>query len=105
MREKDVFSVFPRKLRSGKVVFYYQCYDENGNRSSGLSTGQVTKTAARVYCMRLYREGNLFPHKRHIPTFEEYAAPGGIGKLATISRTRKAARILPRLTPTTAARW
>jgi hypothetical protein len=25
MRVKDVFSVFPRKLRSGKVVFYYQC--------------------------------------------------------------------------------
>jgi hypothetical protein len=74
MRAKDVFSVFPRKLRSGKVVFYYQCYDENGNRSSGLSTGQVTKTAARAYCMRLYREGNLFPHKQYIPIFEEYAA-------------------------------
>jgi hypothetical protein len=73
MRVKDVFSVFPRKLVSGKVVFYYQCYDENGNRSSGLSTGQMTKTAARAYCMRLYREGNLFPHKQHIPTFEEYA--------------------------------
>ena len=73
MRVKDVFSVFPRKLASGKVVFYYQCYDENGNRSSGLSTGQMTKTAARAYCMRLYREGSLFPHKRHIPTFEEYA--------------------------------
>ncbi|MDR1596956.1 MAG: hypothetical protein LBR99_04550 [Treponema sp.] len=61
MRVKDIFSVFPRKLRFGKVVFYYQCYDESGNRSSGLSTGQITKTAARVYCMRLYREGNLFP--------------------------------------------
>jgi hypothetical protein len=64
--------VFPRKLVSGKVVFYYQCYDENGNRSSGLSTRQVTKTAARAYCMRLYREGNLFSNKQHIPTFEEY---------------------------------
>jgi integrase len=73
MRIMDVFSVFPRKLASGKVVFYYQCYDDNGNRSSGLSTGQVTKTAARAYCMRLYREGNLFPHKQYIPTFEEYA--------------------------------
>jgi hypothetical protein len=29
MRVKDVFSVFPRKLRSGKVVYYYQCYDDN----------------------------------------------------------------------------
>jgi integrase len=25
--------------------------------------------------MRLYREGNLFPNKRYIPTFGEYAAP------------------------------
>jgi hypothetical protein len=25
--------------------------------------------------MRLYREGNLFPEKRYIPTFGEYAAP------------------------------
>jgi integrase len=74
MRLKEAFSVFPRKLTSGKIVFYYQCYDENGCRSSGLSTGQVTKTAARAYCMQLYREGVLFPSaKLHIPTFEEYA--------------------------------
>jgi len=74
MRVKEAFSVFPRKLRSGKIVFYYQCYDDNGKRSSGLSTGQITKTAARAYCMRLYREGILFPStKLHVPTFEEYA--------------------------------
>jgi hypothetical protein len=33
----------------------------------------MTKTAARAYRMGIYREGNLFPHKQHIPTFEEYA--------------------------------
>jgi hypothetical protein len=32
MRVKDVFSVFPRKLASGKVVSYYRCYDNNDNR-------------------------------------------------------------------------
>ena len=73
MRVKEAFSLFPRKLRSGRVVFYYQCYDEMGNRSSGLSTGQTTKTTARAYCMRLYREGSLFPVKKRIPTFEEFA--------------------------------
>jgi hypothetical protein len=74
MRVKEAFSVFPRKLRSGKTVFYYQCYDENGSRSSGLSAGQVTKTAARAYCMRLYREESLFSSaKLHVPTFGEYA--------------------------------
>jgi hypothetical protein len=42
--------------------------------------------------MKLYRDGNLFPHKQHIPTFEEYAADCGIGILVNISRTRKAGR-------------
>jgi hypothetical protein len=74
MRVKEAFSVFPRKLKSGKVVFYYQCYDEAGRRSSGLSTGELTKTAAKAYCMRLYRERILFPAtQKHIPTFGEYA--------------------------------
>jgi hypothetical protein len=66
MRVKDIFSVFPRKLNLGKVVFYYQCYDDNGNRSSGLSTGQVTKTAARAYCMKLYRDGNFQKGRKDI---------------------------------------
>jgi hypothetical protein len=65
----------------------------------------MTETAARTYCMRLYREGNLFPHKQLIPTFGEHAAPCGIGIPANISETRRAGRILPRLTPITTAKW
>jgi hypothetical protein len=63
MRAKAVFSVFPRKLPGGKVVYYYQCYDANGKRLNGHSTGQSTKTAAAAYCMKRYREGNLIPQK------------------------------------------
>jgi hypothetical protein len=28
MRTKAIFTVFGRRLASGKKVFYYQCYDE-----------------------------------------------------------------------------
>jgi integrase len=72
MRAKAVFCVFPRKLPGGRVVYYYQCYDNAGKRLHGHSTGESTKTAAVAYCMKLYREGNLVPKKK-VPTFEEYA--------------------------------
>jgi hypothetical protein len=28
MRIKANFTVFPRKMPSGRIVFYFQCYDE-----------------------------------------------------------------------------
>ncbi|MDR1947926.1 MAG: site-specific integrase [Spirochaetaceae bacterium] len=73
MRNKAIFSVFGRTLASGKVVYYYHCYDEQGKRTAAHSTGQVKKTLAVAYCMALYREGNLIPRPR-CPTFGEYAA-------------------------------
>jgi hypothetical protein len=30
MRIKDDFTVFPREMASGKVIFYYQADDEDG---------------------------------------------------------------------------
>jgi integrase len=72
MRIKADFTVFPRKMPSGRIVFYFQCYDENGVRQNGRSTGCSRKTEAAAYCMRLYREGALVPKKRAM-TFEEYA--------------------------------
>jgi integrase len=74
MRVKDVFTVYPRRMKSGKVVFYYQCYDEDGRRVCGHSTGETTKTAARARCMRLFREGKLVPGKqKKVLTFGEFA--------------------------------
>jgi integrase len=73
MRIKANFTVFPRKMPSGRIVFYFQCYDENGVRQNGRSTGCSKKTEATAYCMRLYREGALVPRKR-TTTFEEFSS-------------------------------
>jgi integrase len=72
MRIKATFTLFPRKLPSGRTVFYFQCYDENGLRQNGRSTGCSKKTEATAYCMRLYREGTLVPKKKTM-TFGEFA--------------------------------
>jgi integrase len=72
MRAKAIFTVFGRKLASGKTVFYYQCYDEKGKRLWAKSTGLHKKTEATAYCMKLYRDGLLIPQPK-VPTFAEYA--------------------------------
>jgi integrase len=72
MRAKAIFTVFGRKLASGKTVFYYQCYDEKGKRLWAKSTGLHKKTEATAYCMKLYRDGLLIPAPK-VPTFGEYA--------------------------------
>jgi len=71
MRYKEPFTIYPRKLKS-VTVFYYQCYDGNGKRICGHSTGQRTKTAARIYCMELYRKGQLIPDCKPV-SFAEFA--------------------------------
>ena len=71
MRYKEPFTVYPRKLKT-VTVFYYQCYDSNGKRICGHSTGQRTKTAAKMYCMELYRKGKLIPEKKPV-SFTEFA--------------------------------
>jgi integrase len=74
MRVRDDFTVFPRKMPSGNVVFYYQCYDESGRRLCAHSTGETTRTMAVKKCNALMREGKLVPGKKtRMPTFGEYA--------------------------------
>ena len=72
MRTKAVFSVFGRKLPSGKLVYYYQCYDEKGKRQWAKSTGITKKTEAVAYCMKLFRDGLLVPAPK-VPAFAEFA--------------------------------
>jgi hypothetical protein len=38
MRIKDNFTVFPGEMASGKIIWYYQTYDEDGRRRSGNAT-------------------------------------------------------------------
>jgi integrase len=72
MRYKEPFTIYPRKLKK-YTIYYYQCYDNNGRRIYGHSTGQRTKTAARLYCMELYRKGELIPDNKPV-SFAEFAA-------------------------------
>jgi len=71
MRYKELFTVYPRKLKT-VTVFYYQCYNNNGKRICGHSTGQRTKTAAKMYCMELYKAGKLIPEKKPL-SFAEFS--------------------------------
>jgi integrase len=67
------FTLFSRKVPSGKTVVYYYAYDDEGHRLGPWSTGEASKTAARNYCNRLNREGKLLPGPKGIPTFEEFS--------------------------------
>ncbi|MCL2209184.1 MAG: site-specific integrase [Treponema sp.] len=71
MRYKELFTIYPRKLKT-VTVYYYQCYDSGGKRICGHSTGQRTKTAAKLYCMELFRKGKLIPSDKPV-IFEEFA--------------------------------
>ena len=74
MRFKASFSLYRRRMGSGKVVFYFQCYDEKGRRVCGHSTGQSTKTAAREYCIDLLKQEKLVKEKyKKVPTLKEFA--------------------------------
>jgi len=67
------FTLFTRKVPSGKKVEYYYAYDGKGQRHGPWSTGQANKTLARNYCNKLNREGKLIPEPKGIPTFAEFA--------------------------------
>jgi len=49
MRVTEPYIIFPRELKSGKIVYYYHFRDENGRRSAAKSTGC---TNLYVYCSR-----------------------------------------------------
>jgi len=68
------FTLYSRKVPSGKRVFYYYAYNDEGERLGPWTTGETTKTAARNYCNRLIKLGRLLHDSKEIPTFAEYAA-------------------------------
>ena len=73
MRYREPYTVFKRTMKSGRVVWYYQTYDPEGNSTSARSTGQITKSVARAYCLKLLKEDRLIPNIRGRMTFEEYS--------------------------------
>lgn len=73
MRYRELFSVFPRRLKSWRRVYYYQTYDEEGKRTAGRSTGAVRARDARMYCMKLYRAGMLGVTEKRTPTMAKFS--------------------------------
>jgi len=73
MRYRELFTVFPRTMKSGRKVYYYQTYDEEGRRTCAKSTGMSHARDARVYCTKLYRAGLLGVTEKRTPTMEEFS--------------------------------
>jgi integrase len=73
VRYREPFTVFPRKMKSGRIVWYYQTYDEFDRRTSAHSTGQINKSSARAYCRNLEKENKLVPNSFDNLTFGEFA--------------------------------
>ena len=59
MKIRNDFTLYFRVTPSGQRVVYFYAYDENGKRMNGRSTGETTKTAARVKCNWLLKNGEL----------------------------------------------
>ena len=68
MSPLESFTLYARKTKNGKKVWYYRTY-EDGKRTSGRSTGETNKQAAQSYVLSLIKKGAL--HVRTNPTFEE----------------------------------
>ena len=63
------FGVYPRKLKSGKIVYYYWAYRDNGRRIYR-STRVDTFEKAILYCRNLLKNGKLVVEKSYL--FENY---------------------------------
>ena len=75
-RYREPFTIYPRKLKSGKVVFYYQFRRADGTRSAARSLGTSSKAEAMRRARRLWREGYFEREGRQkpkAPLFKEFA--------------------------------
>ncbi len=73
MRYRAPFTVFPREMPSGLIIYYYQTYDSEGKRTTARTTGMTSKTAARAYCEQLRHSGELVPLKRKASDLSAYS--------------------------------
>ena len=93
-RYRELFSVFPRVLESGRKVYYYQTYDPDGRRMNPKSTGAIRARDARMYCMKLYREGTLGVTVKKTPTFAEFSVGWWDVKTCQYLKSRMAKRTI-----------
>lgn len=66
MRVTEPYIIFPRKLASGRIVYYYQYRDSAGHRSNPLSTGETVLSKARRKIQQMYNAGAFDTAKGNI---------------------------------------
>jgi integrase len=59
MRRKEEFTIYPRSSKKFGKLYWWRTYDSEGKRTSGKSTHQTSKTAARTYVINLLKKGPL----------------------------------------------
>lgn len=69
-RHRGAYSLYPRNF-GGKTYYYYRTYTPTGQRTSGVSTGCTSRSAARKYCDELLAAGMLYTGVSM--TFRQYA--------------------------------
>jgi hypothetical protein len=67
------FTLFIRTYPNGTKTVFYHAYDENNRRVGPWTTKCRNLTAARNYCNRLLKSGELVPDKKAAATFAEFA--------------------------------
>jgi integrase len=91
---RNDFTLFYRKVPSGKKVVYYYAYNDEGERLGPWSTGLGNKTAARNFCNSLIRHGILIPGVKGMTSFEVYAADFWDSEKSEYLRNRRKRRTL-----------
>jgi integrase len=71
---RNEYTLYSRKVPSGKRVYYYYAYDDDGNRLGPWSTREENKTAARNHCNGQIRKGVLVPGIKGMSTFAVFAS-------------------------------
>jgi integrase len=57
------FNLHKRHTKGGKLIYYVQFYDEEGNRLTARSSGQSSKAAAKNWAEEQWKQGNIYSHK------------------------------------------
>ena len=72
MRVTEPYIIFPRKMPSGRIVYYYQYRDSEGRRSAALSTGETVLSKAKRKIQQMYNNGEL-DRKKETAKFSVYS--------------------------------
>lgn len=72
MRITEPYTIFQRKLPSGRIVWYYQYRNEDGTRSNAYSLATDKKSVAIRTARDLYRSGKMYQSAKSRLFFREF---------------------------------